>query len=246
MDISFSLNLSLPYYKDIWGYKSDTPTPYSRVGFINADGDVLKIPTSRELFSESDICLQDFLGGKPVIVNVNVNVGGCVKKEILSTPGALTINIEGNQQDINIRLLDYRPKVLQQPSFGGWRPSKKFLKSEKEGVAVCEIQLIRDIPELRDHQLYRPTGGIHLGAVKLMLDNPGKYYASRRGRFLTDYPGDFDQLVEIYDREKDINAPAGEQVTINPLQYIGSQNPIVAKLAKAFISGDIEMYTGTR
>lgn len=250
MNISFSLETNVPFFKDIWGYKSPIPVPNKYVDSIKTTTSFLHLPRAKELYSEDDNILCSLLNGEPTEIKVHVDTRGCANETLLDTPGALTLEIGRQELKINSKLMG----IKRQTSAFSWSNSAR-------GDATCEIQLVNEIPEhappngnpisIVPHSI---TGNMlvnshRLNALKLLLNNPEKYYLSQKGFFIEN-PQSMEELAAIYEWEKNPQAPTSEEIFLDPLLYVNhfispfespSNNP-TSKFAKAVMSGEINTY----
>lgn len=247
MNISFHLNTSATVFKDIWGYKSDTPYPGFRVDSLKTYCSLLPQPPLKSEYTEQDNIICDLVNGRPATISVDVNTSGCANVQLLSTPGALTLGFMGMELPITSELLDFEPA-------GRSHPWARVNFNTRKGTATCKIQIQLDAAEhappngnpLLFNPNHQPYGRIHttelLGIIKHLVNNPGKYYISRNLGFYVEAPKDIDDLAKIYGWERTATSPAPEQVLMDPCIYADCDDETTRKFARALISGNMEMY----
>jgi len=231
MYASFNLDLDIPMFKDMWGYKCSSPVPGTHYGTIKAYLNLKNVPSSKATFSQGDTYLCDLLNGKPICNDISICYGGVARSDVLYVPGAVDMQL-------------------------GWRTYKmEFQRTPENNLHTFKMTTpIADISIPKGSFIFLLGSSLNgLSALKMYLNDPEKYHIGYSRCFLTTRPETPEEYTAIYNEERNWALsqrfnnslpkemqpfPTADEVRLDPLSYTDHKFPPAANFARILINGE--------
>lgn len=222
MYISFSLTMDIPFFKDLWGYKTESPEPGKLYGIIKSSVSLSNPPPSKAAFGPGDQILNKLLNGRAVHSSISLFLRGVANRNLLFLPGAVKLELFGKNYNVEF------DRTWDAPTF--------------------VFRLVDPIPSVDIPKgKFTPIYGIQAaGIIKQILDRPEEYYVSLRNEFVTHQPECAEDYIAIYKEEcrnppifpkPAPQYPEAEKIILDPLSYTSHPFLPASTLARMLVNG---------